>query len=242
MAAAAGLFVIAVTGVLLVASVWRRRVVLFALAWLLPSHVMVNWWFLPTVEKYHAGALPGFVLLTTAGLVTIGERLRPHRRYLLYGVYVAACAGLNLFGALLPMQALGRDTSQAEREIRQLAGERGGRAVFIACDASRAVVGAGVEFLRVRSVWTGSVPEIQQRLTSWTQDRLRQGQEPYLVGRWCLPEEWMTTWSKEPFDLFFLERSFKSVPTRITGIPISDSVPTNPFSWTWGDIVRLESR
>jgi hypothetical protein len=239
-AAAAGLLVIVVTGVLLVASVAQRRAFLLALAWLAPFHVLVNWWFIPTVEKYHAGALPGFVLLVTAGLLYCARRMAPRGRRLLYASYIAACAALNLFGAVLPMQALGRETARAEREIRQLAYARGGRAVFIACDDPKAIVGAGVEFLRLRSAWTGTVPEIERTLMSWTRDRLDEGKEPYVVGRWCLPEEWKTTWSKEPFDLFFLSRSFRMVPTRISGIPISSSVPTNPFNWTWGDVVRLE--
>jgi hypothetical protein len=194
----------------------------------------------PTVEKYHAGALPGFVLLVTGGLVHLGSRLSARGRLGIYLPYVAAFAGLNLFGAVLPMQALGKDATRAELQIRRLADEREGRAVFLACDASGPLVGAGVSFLRIRSVWTGTVPEIEESLTSWTRDRVREGKEPYLVGRWCLPEGWKTTWSKAPFDLLFLEHSFKIRPTNITGIPIAESVPTNPFSWTQGDVARLE--
>lgn len=241
-AAVIGFFVLAFTGVLLAAAVRQRGLLLFALAWLLPFHLGVNWWFEPTVEKYHAGALPGFVLLVTGGLVAIAVRLRPRGRYLLYGVYMVACAGLNLFGALLPMQALGRDVAGAEREIRRLTDEGGGRSVFVACDDPKVLVNAGVPFLRMRSVWVGTVQEIRQALTTWTSDRLREGKEPYLVGRWCLPEEWKTPWSKEPFDMFFLERSFKMVPTGIGDVPITQSVPTNPFSWTRGDLIRLEPK
>lgn len=239
LAAAVGLFVIALTAVFLAASVSQRRLVLFGLAWLIPFHVLVNWWFVPTVEKYHAGALPGFVLLVTGGLVAIAARLRGRRRYLLYGVYVVACSGLNVVGALLPMRALGRDTARAEQEIRRLANDRDRRAVFVACDEPKVLLDAQVPFMRMRSMWEGTVPDIRQALTQWTSDRLREGKEPYLVGRWCLPEEWKTTSSKEPFDLFFLGRSFQIVPTGIADIPISDSIPTNPFSWTRGDVVRL---
>ena len=242
LASSVGVIVIALTAALLAASVLHRRLVLFGLLWLVPFHVMLNWWFVPTVEKYHAGALPGFVLLVTGGLLTIATRLRSRGGAVLCAVYVVACVGLNLLGAVLPMQALGRDVAMAEREIRQLADQRGGRAVFIACDDSKALVRSGVDFLRLRSIWTGTVPEIQGKATSWTEDRLREGKEPYVVGRWCLPEEWNTTWSKQPFDLFFLERWFQLVPTRIIGIPIAESVPTNPFNWTRGDVVRLVPR
>ena len=242
LASAVGLLVIVTTGMLLAASIWQRRLALFAVAWLLPFHVMFNWWFEPTVEKYHAGALPGLVLLVTGGLIAIGTRLSARRRHLVSGAYVVACAALNIFGALLPMRAVGRDTIAAERGIRRLEDQRGGRAVFIACDNPLALVETGVPFLRVRSVWTGTVPEIRRALTTWTSDRLREGKEPYLVGRWCRPEEWNTTSSKEPFDLFVLDRSFTLVPTSITRIPIAWTVPTNPFNWTRGDIVRLESR
>jgi hypothetical protein len=237
-----GLVVLLLTGVFLLAATSRRRAFVFALAWLLPFHVLGNWWFQPTVEKYHAGALPGFVLLVTAGLVAIGEQIRPRQRQWLFLSYVCATAGLNFFGALRPMQLLGQDTARAEREVRQLAETRGGRAVFITCDAPGAVLGAGVPYLRLRSVWTGSVPEIEQALIRWTSDRLGEDKEPYLVGRWCFPEDWTTTWSKEPFDLLFLERSFKSVPTSIVGLPMSRGVSTNPFSWTRGDVTRLEPK
>jgi len=93
--------------------------------------------------------------------------------------------------------------------------------------------------LRLRSVWTGTIPEIQEKVRSWTAARLQDGDEPYLVGRWCFPEEWKTTWSKAPFDLLFLEQSFALIPTRIADIPITEPVPTNPFSWRRGDIIRL---
>jgi hypothetical protein len=239
-AAAAAVVVLTFTAALLAAAFRQRRLFLFALAWFLPFHVFVNWWFVPTVEKYHGGALPGFVLLVTGGLVFLGSRVPPGRRPLLYGGYLAAFVALNLFGAVLPMQALGKDTTRGELELRRLVDQRQGRAVFIACDNSKVIVGAQVTYLRLRSIWTGSVPEIQQRVIAWTQDRLREGKEPYLVGRWCLPEEWKTTWSKEPFDLFFLDRAFRLVPTGIAGIPISETVPTNPFNWTKGDVVRVE--
>lgn len=237
-----GFVVLFLTGIFLLAATAKRRALVFGLAWLLPFHVIGNWWFQPTVEKYHAGALPGFVLLVTAGLVTLGERFQPRQRQWLFVSFVCATAGLNFFGALRPMQVLGQETALAERDLRNLAEARGGRAVFIACDAADAIVGAGVPFLRMRSEWTGSVPEIQQALVRWTSDRLREGKEPYLVGRWCLPEEWTTPWSQEPFDLLFLERSFTLAPTSIVGMPVSRSVSTNPFSWTRGDVSRLEAK
>jgi hypothetical protein len=242
LAAAAGFLVLVLTGILVAAAAWRRRLVLFALAWLLPFHIVVNWWFVPTVEKYHAGALPGLVLLVTGGLIHLASRLPTHMRTPLLVGYVIACASLNLFGAVLPMQTFGREVARAEREIRLLHDEQGGRPVFIACDDPRALVNAGVEFFRLRSFWTGNLQEVRQTTLSWTLDRLREGREPYLVGRWCLPEEWRNTSSTDPFDLFFLEESFQLTPTRITGIPIASTVPTNPFNSTWGDVLRLEPK
>jgi hypothetical protein len=240
LAAAAGLVVLVLTGALAAAAFGQRTLAVFALAWLLPFHMLVNWWFVPTVEKYHAGALPGLVLLVTGGLVFAGTRVPPRGRVLLHGGYVAMFALLNLFGAVLPMRALGIDTLRAEGELRRLVDERQGRAVFIACDNSKIIVGAQLTYLRLRSIWTGTVPEIQQRVITWAQDRLREGKEPYLLGRWCLPEEWKTTASKEPFDLFFLDRTFRLVPSGISGVPISETVPTNPFNWTTGDVIRIE--
>jgi hypothetical protein len=237
-----GLLVLVLTGVLLAAAAWQRRLFVFGLTWMVPFHVLGNWWFAPTVEKYHAGALPGFVLLVTGGLVQLGARRPIRQRYWLWAGFLGTCAALNLFGALLPMQALGRDRIRAEREIRQLNVERGGRTAFITCDAPAAVVLAEVKHFRLRSFWTGTVPEIQGRVLSWAKARVNEGEELYLVGRWCYPEEWSTRWSKAPFDLFFLEQSFRMTPTVIMGMPIGENPATNPFSWTRGDIVRLEPR
>lgn len=99
MEAGIGFVVLLLTAVCLLAATARRRALVFALAWLLPFHVLGNWWFQPTVEKYHAGALPGFVLLVTAGLVALGERIRPRQRQWLFISYLCATAGLNFFGA-----------------------------------------------------------------------------------------------------------------------------------------------
>lgn len=241
-ASAVGFVVLVTTGLFVSAAVWQRRLMLFALLWLLPVHLLVNWWIVPTVEKYHGPALPGFILLVTGGLIYLGARLRPRARYALYAGYVAVCAGLNLFGAVLPMQALGTETSVAERQIRQLAEERGGRAVFVSCDNPRALEGAGVTFLRIRSIWTATVPEIQQSILAWVTTRIREGDEPYVLDRWCLPEEWGHSWSKEPFDLFFLERHFQLVPTGITAVPVAHSPQTSPFAFRRGDVFRLDPR
>lgn len=238
-AAGTGLVVLLVTGVFVAAAAGRRRLFWFALAWLLPFHVFVNWWFVPTVEKYHAGALPGFVLLVTGGLIRLGATMSARTRLGLNVTYVTLCMGLNCFGAVLPMQARGRDTRDAEHQLRHLVDEHHGSVAFVACDNPTAVVNTGVEYLRVRSVWTGTLPEIEERIVSWTRDRLRDGKQPYLVGRWCLPEEWKTTASRAPFDLRVLDRALTIGPVVIAGIPISESVPTNPFSWTRGDVSRL---
>jgi hypothetical protein len=237
---AAGVLIIAATVVFLVAALRHRRLALFALLWLLPIHVLVNWWFVPTVEKYHAGALPGFVLLVTGGLILLTRRLAVRTRTAVFVVYVGACAALNLFGALLPMQAFGRDTLIGRDEVRRFVDERGAKAVFLACDEPKVLVLARIPYLRIRSIWTRPVPEMQAALTAWVAEQLRDGKEPYLLGRVCLPEEWKTTWSKAPFDLYFLKQSYRITPTAIRNVPLANSVPSNPFTYTWGDLVRLE--
>jgi hypothetical protein len=241
-AAGAGLLVLGATAGFVAIALGERRLVPFALAWLLPFHVCINWWFLPTVEKYHAAALPPFVLLVTAGLVRVGRRVGRPSRYAIYTGYAAICAALNLFGAVLPMRALGAATTDAAHELRQLNEAAGSRAVFVACDASRPLVETRAPFLRVRSIWTGTVPEIQHAITAWTTDRLARGEQPYVVGRWCFPDEWRTRFSKAPFDLFFLEQSFMLVPTRISGVPLAEPAPTDPFTWRQGAVVRLDSK
>lgn len=238
-AAAAGLIVILCTGLCVVAAAWQRRVFGFALLWLLPFHTLVNWWFVPTVEKYHAGALPGLVLLVTAGLVSIGARMHTRARQVLFGTYVAACAALNVGGAALPMQSVGERTAEATRDIRALYTASGERAVFVACADPKAIVAAGVPLHKLRSVWLGTVPEIQAALVSWITARIDGGQTVYLVGRWCFPEDWKTSSSKAPFDLYFLEAFFQMVPSPVVDIPVGESVPTNPFTWAQGDILHV---
>jgi len=107
----------------------------------------------PTVEKYHAGALPGFVLLVTGGLLFLTSKL-PARR----------------------ASAL----SMAEAKV------------------------------------------------------------PHVLDRWCYPEEWGTSWSKKPFDQFFLSGQYRLTPTSVTSVPLAQPSTTDPFTWRRGDIVRLD--
>ena len=145
-------------------------------------------------------------------------------------------------GRALPLQALGKEPGAAERAVRRLHEERGGRAVFVSCDDPRVMLRTGVEFLRIKSIWTGTVPEIQNTILAWTRDRLRDGDEQYVLGRWCLPEEWITPWSQDPFDLYFLEQHFRLVPTRMAPVPVAHTPVTNPFGWRRADTVRLEPK
>jgi len=237
-----GLVVLVLTAACLAAAVSQRRLFVFALLWVLPFELLGNAWFTPTVEKYHAGALPGFVLLVTGGLVYLSSRLPARRGATVCAGFVVICAGLNLFGAVLPMQALGRDTRQATQQLRGLNDQYQDRAVLVTCDGGNAlpVWHAGIEYLRLRSIWKGSLPEIQAAIVSWTRDRVAEGKIPHLLERWCYPEEWRTTASKAPFDLYFLERHFRLTPTSIIGVPVAQPATTDPFTWRRGDIVRLD--
>jgi hypothetical protein len=241
-AAAASLVVFAATALFLAGSVTRPGPLLFALTWLVPFHVLLNWWFVPTVEKYHAGALPGLILLITAGLVTVASRFSRPLRCGFVAVYVVLCAGVNLFAAIRPMQVLARDTARAKVALETVDRESGGRAVFVACDDPKALVASRLPYLRLRSVWRGSVEEIQNHIEGWVQARLDEGKAAYLIDRWCRPEEWGTKWSKARFDMFYLERSFRLIPTRVTNIPVTEAVATNPFSWRRGDVARIVPR
>lgn len=237
-ASAIGFLILVATGALIAAAAWQRRLALIAVTWLIPFHVLFNWWFVPTVEKYHAGALVGLTLLITGGLMHLGARLQMSARYRLYATYVIACAGLNLIGAVLPMQAIGREIDSATAAIHQLNDEHGGKIAFLSCDDQMAL--GQVRYLRIRSIWTGTVSEIQDGIVSWTRARVSEGDQPYVLDRWCWPEEWITEWSQERFDLFFLKRDFDLTATRVTAVPVARSVTTNPFSWRRGDVFRLD--
>jgi len=238
-AAGVGFVILLLTGLFAAAGLTQRRLALFSLVWLVPFHTIVNWWFVPTVEKYHAGALAGLVLLVTGGLVAVAARARSHWRRVIVVGFVTVYAGLNLGGAVLPMRALGARTTEVAHEIRTLHAESGGRAVFIACDDPKAIRESAVPYHRLRSVWVGTASDIQDALIEWITQRLSEGKEPYLVGRWCLPEEWRSPGPTDPFDLYFLSSSFVLVPTPLVGVPVTESVPTNPFQWVQGDVVRI---
>jgi hypothetical protein len=237
-----GFAVLGFTGICVAMAFVQRRLFVFAVAWLLPHEMLGNWWFVPTVEKYHAGALPGFVLLVTGGLFFLSSKLPARRATALRTGFVLTCAALNLFGAVLPMQALGRDTEQATRQVRRLDAGYGGRVVLVTCDGGNvpAVVDAEVEYLRVRSIWKGSVAEIQDAILSWTRARVAEGKVPHVLDRWCYPEEWGTSWSKKPFDQFFLGGQYHLTPTSVTSVPLAQPSTTDPFTWRRGDIVRLD--
>jgi hypothetical protein len=237
-----GSVLVGATALLVLTAFRQPRLVFFALAWLLPFEALFNWWWAPMEEEYHTGALPGLVLLVAAGLLQWGARFPGRRRYALYVTYVAVFAGLNLFTAILPRRALAADSIKTGEELRRLMDARGGRAVLVTCDGGNvtAVRNSGIEYLRIRSIWQGSVPEIQQAIHAWVQARRAEGREPYLLGRWCYPKYWKTEWSKEPFDLYFLERDFRLAPAGITGVPTDQFSVTDPFTWRRGDVVRLE--
>jgi hypothetical protein len=237
-----GSVLVAVSVAFVLAASRVRRLVLFALVWLVPFEALFNWWWAPAEEEYHTGALPGLVLLVAAGLWHCARRLPARRRYALYGGYVAVFAGLNLFTAILPRQALAADSLEAGEDIRRLMEARSDRAVLVTCDGGNvtAVRNAGIEYLRIRSIWKGSVPEIQQAIRAWVDARRAEGKEPYMLGRWCYPKYWKTAWSKEPFDLYFLERDFRLIPAGITAVPTDQFSVTDPFTWGRGDVVRLD--
>jgi hypothetical protein len=235
-----GVVVLIATLVCLAGSLLKPRALVFGLVWLLPFHTLLNWWFVPTVEKYHAGALPGFVLIVTAGLVALTSRMAERSRAVACAGFIGLCAAVNLFGVVLPLRAWGRETVLAEQKIRALNEEHHGRVVFVACDQIRSVAHAGVQFLRLRTSWKNDEAQDRQTALEWTQARFSEGDEPYLIGRYCHPDDWNIAWSKTPFDLFFLDQYFRRVPTAITGVPIDQIVATDPYTWITGDVYRLE--
>ena len=241
LASAVGLVVLVATGTCLAAAAWTSRVALFAVVWILPFEMFFNWWFVPNDSKYHAGALPGFILLVTAGLLHLTRGMTKQARWTVCAVYIVASAGLNLFGSLLPMRAFGADTIKGRDAIRQLNTERGGRAVFVSCTDSEVVAGAGVENERIKRIWKKDPRQTQEAILSWVRARGSEGKEPFVLDRSCRPDEWFVP-GPPPFDLNFLQRDFEVIPTPITGIPVARVWETNPFSWRRGDVFRLVLR
>lgn len=241
LASGVGLVVLIATAACLIAALWQRRLVVFALIWLVPFQVFFNWWAVPNDAKYHAGSLPAFVLLVTAGLVQLGARLSRSRRYALYAIYVSICAWLNLFGSILPMQSRGLETRAGTSAIRELDRAAAGGAAMLSCTDSPAMFDSGIENFRVKRIWTPDPPVVEQTIRVWVGERIREGKVVYLLGRWCYPEEWVLP-AHPPFDQFFLNDEFEIVRSGITGIPVAEVWETNPFSWRRGDVFRLVPR
>ncbi|MDA1183128.1 MAG: hypothetical protein O2930_00615 [Acidobacteria bacterium] len=233
------LFVIGILGVCIVASLRRFGVAMLGVAWFLPPHVLLNWQFAPTVEKHHAAALPGLVLLFTAGLIVLTERMSPRVRFRTCAGVVLACAGLSFFGSILPLQAVGRESDAAQRAILTLNDERSGNVAFVSCDDTKAVAQPGISYLRLKSIWREPQREMQAAILSWTRARIDEGVDVYVLLRWCRPDQWSTAWSEEPFDLLFLEREFALVPTLIANVPVLQGPATDPFAWTTGSVARV---
>jgi hypothetical protein len=231
---------IAVTAALVLAAFLEWRVGLFALAWMLPPHVLINWRFIPTVEKYHAAALPGFLLLVLTGLVAAGRRAG-RAGLPLQVTFVVAGALVNLFGVLLPLRALGTELTAATSALDQLIADSGGRAVFVTCDAPAAVVRAGGEYLRIRAIWNAPPPLVEAQIVAWTTMQLANGRRVFVVGDRCLPEEWITTWSQAPFTLAFLEQRFTTGRPLIRHLPIAQTSLTDPLGWRYGDVRELRA-
>lgn len=239
--AIAGAVVVAIAIGGVVASVRHRRACLFGLVWLLPFHTLVNWWFVPTVEKYHGGAIPAFVLLVAVGLHSLARRSGRVGPWLLALVVVGAGA-LNILGAVLPMRQLGVRVDEAAQALRAVPGADEGRAVLIACDDPKAVRESGLRWIRLRSLWRGTGDDVRTAIVTTLRAELQAGRQPYLVGRVCLPEEWRTPGPRDRFDLYFLSDHFTLTPTDLRGIPVTESVPTNPFNWITGDVTRVDAR
>lgn len=241
-AAAIGLILIGMMAIALAASLKRSTAAAFAIVWLLPTQMLFNWRFLPTVEKYHGASLPGLTLLVTTGLLALAERLEPRRRIWLYSIYLAAFAGLNLVGGVLPIRALGRDNDAAVKALVKLNADYKQQTAFVTCDSPRPIFAARVEHLRIRSIWNAPPAEIEGRIMSWIDAQAASGRTVFLVDRVCFPDEWITTWSQAPFNLGFLEHRFVLEPTGITNVPTAQEPYTNPFAWRHADIMRLVAR
>jgi hypothetical protein len=240
-ACAIGILVTGLTTVLAAAAIVEWRIALFALAWMLPAHILINWRFIPTVEKYHAAALPGFILLILTGLIAAGRLARRHGRTLQLA-FVAIGALFNLFGALLPIRALGVQISASTQAVSGLIDATGGRAVFVSCDNPQPLTRAKASFLRIRSIWRAAPVEIQTHIIDWTTMQLASGHRVFVVGDRCLPEEWITKWSKAPFSLRFLDEHFAVEAPAIHQLPITQESMTDPFGGRYGDVHELRPR
>ncbi len=230
----------------IVGGVWMarrdRRLLVLAGVWLLPFHVGGNWWIESTVEKYHGGALPALVLLVTGGWCVWMARWTPERQRLTLAGLVCVSGLLNYTGAVWPIRDLGIRRAAAAAALDALPGGTSGRRAIASCDLTPAVDASRTDVLRIRSYWTGTVPQIQDAIQVWVDARLREGSAVYLYGSTCYPEEWITDWSKDRFDMLFLRRAFQVSDPLVRDAPQHETVATNPRSWKRADVRRVTSR
>lgn len=240
-AAGLGLLILAVMAIFILFAVWQKRLALFALALLLTFQMLENWWLVPTQEEYDTGALLGLILLITAGMFQMGKRLPRRSRPWLAAVYVAACGGLNLFTAVLPMQANEKQIEALSGSLSRLNIARGGMIAFVTCDKGPAIEQSGVEYLRIRDYWTGRIPDMQHTVLSWIDARLKEGKDVYVQDTLCFPDEWIVP-PQPPFDLHFVDRDYRSIETSLKRAPLPRSSPTDPMAWRHDDIVQIVPR
>lgn len=241
--AAVALPIIAATIVLAASAVRRPGVFMLGVAWLLPVHLGFNWYFAPTVEKYHSAGMPGFVLLVTGGLFAAANAMRPSLRVSLVALYVGVCVGLNLFVGVLPLKRYADDSLRGGRAVAELAAQPGHQAVFVSC-SEPAVHRSGVEYLSVSDVWSRrpSIPDTERRVTEWVDAQVSRGKVVYVVGRSCPLDEWTADAPQPNLGLDFLDRKFERVATPVRGLLRDSSWPTNIFRWTRVDVYRLVAR
>jgi hypothetical protein len=244
LAAAVALPILATTVVLAAGAVRRPRLFVLAAAWLLPIHLLFNWYFAPAVEEYHAAALPAFVLLVTGGLFSVATTARTRLRRSLVALYVVLCAGLNLFAGVLPMKAYAEDAIRGARDVAALNKASANGAVFVTCTDYAPIALAAVVYLNVYRSWVRhhSLPPVESDVSAWVTQRFAEGRDVYVVGRSCPLHEWTADAPHPEFSLGFLDGRFQFTETAVKGLPrISDSA-TNPFSWTRVDVYRLVAR
>jgi hypothetical protein len=234
--AALGGVVLASTAALVLAGARARWNALLAAAWIVPTHVLLNWHFAPTSEEYHVGAMPGLVLLVTGGLVSLRVR------HVVASAYVAACVALNLLGCVLPMQAYGADMYRAHGEVLRTVNEAGRDASLVTC-SDRIMMDWSRE-LEVKRLYVPrrDVAHVRAASTAWVRERLSERRRVFLLGPRCYVEEWVPAPNGDEVDLRFLADEFTLVQTPMRRVPLAWVSQTNPFSWRQAALFEIQPK
>lgn len=227
-------------------SMFRWRVFLFSLLWILPLQLLLNWRFLPAVEEYHSASQPALSFMLLAGALVAADRMNSKK--ILIAIYVFQFFFLNLFLGILPLKNFGDRVLLASEWF-----ERNPQAAVLVCDAQTFLEKSRIETFRIKGMAREGNPnliEIQSAILSWVDSKISEGKEVYTLGNRCEAEYWSTervsiglpTLAKDitHMNFSFLEKKYFIETANLNSLPLNAVVATNPITWKTETLYKIK--